>query len=156
MCHKEKSDGADYEACRIRPDRDNPVLLPDTSVIAIVCVDVDSPRCDKLASEAVKSEKGHHIACIPASMYSVNWFGGVSIDNPLSFLRGHYGSNGHIVLANSNPGGLGSFVTDAAGVVRVQVKGDERLHNQIGLFPVIVGAPQSLVSPASAETDPTT
>jgi hypothetical protein len=134
MCHKETPDGADYQACLMQPDHYNPVFLPYSAVVAVICVDVNcSARCEKLAKTALAAKKQSTIVCIPASMYNEGgWFGGATLGNSLNFPSRSDGDQCHVVLANSYAGGQGSFITDASGIVRVRLTGNNRNKNQIG------------------------
>lgn len=139
MCHKETADGADYEACPIEPDQENPLFLVDTAIVAVICRDVScSGRCDRLAETAVTANRACNIVCIPAAMYEENnWFGGAVPGNRLPFLQQPYGDKCHVALANSDrSAGQGSFITDAAGVVRIRLTGAERQKNQIAVFAI--------------------
>lgn len=86
MCNKEMPDGVgDYLTCPLAPDHDNPIILKEASVSAVICMDVQSSaRFAVVAERARKERRAQNLICIPAAMSDGGWFGGATlfVDRP--------------------------------------------------------------------------
>jgi hypothetical protein len=80
------------------PDRANPIIQDDASVIAVICMDGHA-------------EKKRNFVCIPAAMCDTSWFGGATLRSSQNFLKCELNGNGNLILANSDHRGVGSFIT---------------------------------------------
>ncbi|MGC9970842.1 MAG: nitrilase-related carbon-nitrogen hydrolase [Bryobacteraceae bacterium] len=144
MCHKMTKDGYDHRnctpctancdgenfvrnctPCTANCDGEDPVQYGDACIGAVICRDVDHSRFDALVQRVKGFDSAWKILCVPSCM-SRHYFSG----NTLSDLRlkGKY-----VVLANSDPEGCGSFVTNTDGV---KVRRAEDCHNTIDLLPL--------------------
>jgi predicted amidohydrolase len=129
MCHKMTPDDSKvrkYTPCTANCDVKNPVQYGDACIGAVICSDVqDSCRLGTLARGLDESNSALKIVCIPACM-SHDYFSGDRFEDP--DLKGKY-----VVLANSDPKGCGSFVTNTAldKVVRA-----EDCRNRIDMWPL--------------------
>jgi hypothetical protein len=138
MCHKAEIDRIGrYAPCLDNPDLDNPVVLPNISVISVICKDVqDSPRLRVLACHAKAAEKPHALICVPAAMSDNYWFGGAPSESHQSLIEQCFGVGGraNLIVANADPRGVGSFITSATGVVQKRVGQAERRGNVVKIM----------------------
>jgi hypothetical protein len=113
MCHKQRWDGSGhYSVCPEAADRANPIIQADASVIAAICMDVQSSqRFAGVAIRAARAEKKRNFVCIPAAMGDTSWFGGATLGSSQNFLKYELNGSGNLILANSDHRGVGSFIT---------------------------------------------
>ena len=138
MCHKELPDFVgDYIPCTA-PDDHNPIILEDTSILTMICVDIrNSARSSRLAQKAHRQGKHHNLVCIPAAMSDSSWFGGARCGSDIGFLKSDYEENAYVILANSDSRGLGSFVTGSDWTVRECVESVAKERNQLKLMTLL-------------------
>jgi hypothetical protein len=134
MCHKEKCDGVgDYTTCPVAPDHENPLVLQDTAILSVICMDVQSSaRCAMLAEKARRAAKADNLICVPAAMSS-EYFGGAPRGGRIQFRPpdDHYSSR--IVFANSDCRGTTSFITSTDWTVVDLVPDSRRGDNCLSL-----------------------
>ena len=70
----------------------------------MICNDVNR-YAEELAARIDECNSTHKVICIPGCMQET-WFG----TGPLDYWKGK-----HVVVANSNPNGCGSFITNTKG-----------------------------------------
>lgn len=129
MCHKRNNDKSGYYRPYDSEDEEenNPVIFNFTAVAAVICMDVQNKYCYMIREALVKMELTQKVVCIPAHM-SLDWF---CIQN----IGGHW--NGMtVILANSDPSGIDSFITDESGN-KIRSFGGSK--NKIVLFEAVTG-----------------
>ena len=141
ICRKVTDDGtnANYTSAQtaykadhpIIFDVNNPMRLGERRVGVLICLDATpSPEQSvvsggrrpnvNLNARVTKIARGSDIFCIPAHI-SAQFFKGVQAGGSIDLWKGT-----RVVLANSDPSGAPSFVTDAKGtVLRVAIAQDE-------------------------------
>jgi len=120
ICHKQYPDGqGDYTTCPVAPDDNNPIVLEDTTIVSLICMDVqNSNRCDRLGKCAQAAKKSQNLICIPAAM-STEWFGIISVGKLIQLISPQDQYKSHIIMANScaTSNSPLSFVTDTGWFV---------------------------------------
>jgi hypothetical protein len=135
LCKKTLNDGTgNYRPCEGDCDIENPIRIGNTSVGVLICMDVDDHhRCRTIVRAVEASESMQNIICIPAAMCNHAYFGGGGMGRSIP-LQLPPPLNTHTVLANSDPSGPGSFVTDGKGVIVRAVAVEQRWQSKITLF----------------------
>jgi hypothetical protein len=135
ICHKELWDGVGhYTGCPIEPDRDNPIVLDDACILTVICRDIEnSARCRRIDKDARCAARPQNFVCIPAAMSRSDWFG-PRRESPLYVPE--FTARVHLIVANSDPRGVGSFITDIDRHPRECVEADDKVRNQIRLIPL--------------------
>ena len=120
ICHKGERDdrhGVTYTAFgRDGCDIDNPIEHNEACIAAMVCMDIQehAQRCEALASKTASSSQPIRVFCVPAHM-DAGWWPGLKKNDQLRCSIHREGLR--VVVANSNPCGRSSFLTDPSGVV---------------------------------------
>jgi predicted amidohydrolase len=137
MCHKAADDTkGHYTMCSVAPDHENPIVLDDTTIVSVVCMDVDpAARCGKLAQCAKAHNKALNLICIPAAMQAQTFFGGAPIGHQTSFGHPPDAYPARMILANAYPDSISSFITDTNLKISVYIPTNQRHRNQIVLVP---------------------
>jgi hypothetical protein len=133
MCHKQRWDGSGhYSVCPEAPDRANPIIQDDASVITAICMDVqNSQRFAGAAIRAGHAQKKSNFVCIPAAMCDTSWFGGATLGSSQRFLKCELNGNGTLILANSDHRGVGSFITGPDWRVLACVEHEQKAENHL-------------------------
>ena len=142
MCHKVTDDGsnANYTSARTAYEADHPIIfdihnpaqLGERKVGVLICLDATPspgrsmvsggrrPKVD-LNARVTQVVQGSEILCIPAHM-SAQFFNGARVGGTID----PQWKGTRVVLANSDPSGARSFVTDAEGtILRLAIAQDE-------------------------------
>jgi hypothetical protein len=137
MCHKQGWDGSGhYSICPEAPDRANPIIQEDASVIAAVCMDVqNSKRFARVATRASEAQKSRNFVCMPAAMSDSSWFGGATLGSKQSFLQSELNGKGNLILANSDHRGVGSFITGRDWRVLACIANHQKAENHLLIAP---------------------
>ncbi len=107
ISHKKTDDCSQtYVPCERECDVENPVQHDDACIGVLLCNEIQL-YARTLTARVDESKCTRKIVCIPACMDAA-WFG----NGPLTY---DYWKRKHVVLANSNPNGCGSFITNADG-----------------------------------------
>jgi predicted amidohydrolase len=132
MCYKAEDDGSkNYTPCTNNNDIANPIQYNETYIAALICMDVQAGyRCGALKGIFEAACCPCKIVCIPACM-SMDYFGGGKCGYTAQ-LATVFG-NVVIVVANSDPSGCRSFITDAQGIITHSFGGN---GNRIVLKPL--------------------
>jgi hypothetical protein len=95
-----------YEPCTCACDYDNPIDAESVSVGVLICNDIEL-HARTLTDQLDRRDAAHKILCIPAHMRD-QWFGSGAL------VYGHWMGK-HVILANGNPFGCGSFISNLHG-----------------------------------------
>jgi hypothetical protein len=135
MCYKAGDNGStNYTPCTTNNDIANPIPHNDACIAALICMDVQDGY--RGAALLEKFEAAHYrlkIVCIPACM-TADYFDGGKSGYTLQLATSF--RNTIIVLANSDPSGCRSFITNSQGVIIHPFGGHE---NSIVLTPLDEG-----------------
>lgn len=112
LCHKAENDGSEnYACCTGNPDIKNPIRFDDLDIATIICVDIQNSQRWRTLLEEHESER--IVVCIPACMGPA-FFSAGRLGHQVSVV---HGTTVPIVLANSDPGGCSSFLTNRDGII---------------------------------------
>jgi hypothetical protein len=118
MCRKRLDDHnlcTHYSSCDHGYDHHNPTWHNNVCLIALICIDSGEPeRKDALIASFPES---HKTVCIPACMASPN-------ERQLIALNWR---DCDVILANSDPNGIGSFVSRSGTIVVSEVGNDNKV-----------------------------
>jgi predicted amidohydrolase len=125
ICHKKSDDcSGNYEPYEANCDPANPIDYQDACIGVLICKDIQEGHAELLVKGVRKRTSTYKVICVPACMDD-SWFG-VTPDRP------HLGSvlwtDMHLIVANSNPAGCWSFMTNPK---REAVPVPARERNQI-------------------------
>lgn len=131
MCYKRGSDetaGSNYTPCEAGCVGSNPVPYKNVCVGALICMDVQESGYPLLC--ALGRRRASRVMCIP-SCANRTYFGGGHIDCQVSYADQ---TSVTTVLANADPNGCNSFITDTQGkIVKIQTSPHE---NEVALLPL--------------------
>jgi len=138
MCYKGWPDNTDnYTPCPRTCDAMNPLHCSGHWIGAIICRDLDdTPRSVALQTrfEALDQSRTHcRFLCVPGHMYKY-YFGAGAIGNDAQ-LRPDT-RNTVTIMANSDPQGCRSFITNSAGRIITNIPDEQRQTNRVILEPL--------------------
>jgi predicted amidohydrolase len=119
MCYKKSDDkSGNYSCCVDNCDINNPLQQGDRSIAAVICMDLqDTPRCRSLLTGPSGEHALYKLLCIPACM-TADWFNCGTLGYQAGKgILGQQASSPIVVLANSDPIGCKSFITDSDGTI---------------------------------------
>jgi len=134
ICYKMGSDdtaGDNYTPCTRRADRNNPFAYEGVRIGTLICVDANPPtRYPAFHCRLQTVVNASDVVCVPAHMAKGNFQDGIA-GCEISLIPPS--SNKRLILANSRPGGINSFITDCNGRILEPTVGGE--HNQVVTLP---------------------
>ena len=138
MCYKTLVDNSDnYSPCTQDCDLMNPMQCNGHWIGALICMDVDDTQrgitLQKQFETLDRSGSACRFFCVPACMYKY-YYGGGAIGNDAQ-LRPE-STNTVTIVANSDPEGCKSFITNSAGKIITHVPEERRRANVIVLEPL--------------------
>jgi len=135
ICHKElpdEKDGIHYRRCPENYEVENPVSFRGVSIAAMICMDIqNSSRCITLIRATEKAPETIRVMCIPAAFSYSGWIYGSNCGEVINFVMSPHAHNTRLILANGDPGGPCSFITNTDWQTVVCVPKDERHVNRI-------------------------